>query len=103
MMTMYATERIAYGQKYKKEVCPSIGLLLIKRVLYNFTPDEFCPDADVVPGCDQKHEDIDPDALHKSFVLRIVDAKVKSRHRPKLNNVKAMEATVAAKYFITPR
>ncbi|KAF6159712.1 hypothetical protein GIB67_029970 [Kingdonia uniflora] len=93
-------------------------------------------------GCDQKHKEIDPDALHKSFVRRvmaarspnvgenkkcplsapakskisrmtvitsvsqkIVDAKVKSRHRPKLNNmtpnVKAMEATVAAKCFTT--
>ncbi|KAK4838180.1 hypothetical protein QYF36_011682 [Acer negundo] len=32
----------------RKEVCPSIGLPLIKRILCNFTPDEFCPDA--VPG-----------------------------------------------------
>lgn len=32
----------------RKEVCPSIGLSLIKRILCNFTPDEFCPDA--VPG-----------------------------------------------------
>ncbi|XP_042496205.1 uncharacterized protein LOC122075300 [Macadamia integrifolia] len=32
----------------RKEVCPSIGLPLIKRILCNFTPDEFCPDP--VPG-----------------------------------------------------
>ncbi|XP_015899037.3 uncharacterized protein LOC107432422 isoform X1 [Ziziphus jujuba] len=32
----------------RKEVCPSISLPLIKRILCNFTPDEFCPDA--VPG-----------------------------------------------------
>lgn len=25
------------------------------------------------PGCDQKHEQIDPDALYKSFVLRVCD------------------------------
>lgn len=30
------------------QVCPSIGLALVKRVLCNFTPDEFCPDP--VPG-----------------------------------------------------
>lgn len=32
----------------RKEVCPLIGLPLITRILCNFTPDEFCPDA--VPG-----------------------------------------------------
>ncbi|CAN1173056.1 hypothetical protein LINPERPRIM_LOCUS9016 [Linum perenne] len=32
----------------RKEVCPSIGLPLVKRILCNFTPDDFCPDA--VPG-----------------------------------------------------
>lgn len=32
----------------RQEVCPSIGLPLVKRILCNFTPDEFCPDA--VPG-----------------------------------------------------
>eukprot|EP00268_Persea_americana_P042813 TRINITY_DN4288_c0_g1_i1.p1 TRINITY_DN4288_c0_g1~~TRINITY_DN4288_c0_g1_i1.p1 ORF type:complete len:822 (+),score=204.43 TRINITY_DN4288_c0_g1_i1:453-2918(+) len=32
----------------RKEVCPSLGLSLIKRILCNFTPDEFCPDP--VPG-----------------------------------------------------
>uniref|UniRef100_A0A2P2MQB6 Uncharacterized protein MANES_09G030300 n=1 Tax=Rhizophora mucronata TaxID=61149 RepID=A0A2P2MQB6_RHIMU len=32
----------------RKEVCPTIGLPLIKRILCNFTPDEFCPDH--VPG-----------------------------------------------------
>ncbi|XP_062195051.1 uncharacterized protein LOC133898390 [Phragmites australis] len=28
----------------RKEVCPSIGLQLVTRILCNFTPDEFCPD-----------------------------------------------------------
>lgn len=32
----------------RMEVCPSISLSLVKRILCNFTPDEFCPDA--VPG-----------------------------------------------------
>lgn len=32
----------------REEVCPSIGLALVKRILCNFTPDEFCPDP--VPG-----------------------------------------------------
>ncbi|XP_026427226.1 uncharacterized protein LOC113323169 [Papaver somniferum] len=32
----------------RKEVCPAIDLPLIKRILCNFTPDEFCPDP--VPG-----------------------------------------------------
>ncbi|KAJ8448476.1 hypothetical protein Cgig2_012120 [Carnegiea gigantea] len=29
----------------RKEICPSIGLAVIIRILCNFTPDEFCPDA----------------------------------------------------------
>ncbi|WOL12059.1 hypothetical protein Cni_G20823 [Canna indica] len=32
----------------RKEICPSIGLPLITRILCNFTPDEFC--LDPVPG-----------------------------------------------------
>ncbi|KAF5725507.1 hypothetical protein HS088_TW23G00230 [Tripterygium wilfordii] len=32
----------------RKEVCPCISLSLIKRILCNFTPDEFCPEP--VPG-----------------------------------------------------
>ncbi|KAM1735873.1 hypothetical protein ACFX12_014290 [Malus domestica] len=35
-------------RRIRKEVCPSISLPLVKRILCNFTPDEFCPDA--VPG-----------------------------------------------------
>ncbi|EOA23580.1 hypothetical protein CARUB_v10016776mg [Capsella rubella] len=35
-------------QSIREEVCPSISLPLIKRILCNFTPDEFCPDG--VPG-----------------------------------------------------
>ncbi|XP_022842236.1 uncharacterized protein LOC111365912 [Olea europaea var. sylvestris] len=32
----------------RMEVCPSISLSLVKRIVCNFTPDEFCPDS--VPG-----------------------------------------------------
>lgn len=32
----------------RTEVCPQISLPLVKRILCNFTPDEFCPDS--VPG-----------------------------------------------------
>lgn len=32
----------------RMEVCPSISLSLVKRILCNFSPDEFCPDP--VPG-----------------------------------------------------
>ncbi|XP_057543601.1 uncharacterized protein LOC130821858 isoform X1 [Amaranthus tricolor] len=35
-------------ESIRKEVCPSINLGVIKRVLCYFTPDEFCPDP--VPG-----------------------------------------------------
>ncbi|XLS61008.1 hypothetical protein HN51_015236 [Arachis hypogaea] len=35
-------------KQVRREVCPSITLSLIIRVLCNFTPDEFCPDP--VPG-----------------------------------------------------
>ncbi|ESW34255.1 hypothetical protein PHAVU_001G137700 [Phaseolus vulgaris] len=35
-------------RKIRQEVCPSISLSLVIRVLCNFTPDEFCPD--FVPG-----------------------------------------------------
>ncbi|XP_028553935.1 uncharacterized protein LOC110093063 isoform X2 [Dendrobium catenatum] len=35
-------------RKIRKEVCPSIGLPLLTRILCNFTPDEFCPEP--VPG-----------------------------------------------------
>ncbi|KAF6174727.1 hypothetical protein GIB67_008782 [Kingdonia uniflora] len=41
--------------------------------------------------------------LITSVSQKIVDANMKIRHRPKLNNVKAMEATVVVKYFTTPR
>ncbi|CAH9134978.1 unnamed protein product [Cuscuta epithymum] len=34
--------------KIRMEVCPSIHLSLLKRILCNFSPDEFCPDP--VPG-----------------------------------------------------
>ncbi|XP_014496094.1 uncharacterized protein LOC106757809 isoform X1 [Vigna radiata var. radiata] len=35
-------------RKIRQEVCPSISLSLVIRILCNFTPDEFCPD--FVPG-----------------------------------------------------
>uniref|UniRef100_A0ACD6AI94 Uncharacterized protein n=2 Tax=Avena sativa TaxID=4498 RepID=A0ACD6AI94_AVESA len=28
----------------RKEICPSVGVPLVTRILCNFTPDEFCPD-----------------------------------------------------------
>uniref|UniRef100_A0A1D1ZB01 Uncharacterized protein n=1 Tax=Anthurium amnicola TaxID=1678845 RepID=A0A1D1ZB01_9ARAE len=36
------------NKSIRTEVCPTIGLPLITRILCNFTPDEFCPDP--VPG-----------------------------------------------------
>ncbi|PIA44273.1 hypothetical protein AQUCO_01700105v1 [Aquilegia coerulea] len=42
-------------------------------------PDQFLPDDPswfcLRIGCDQNHEDVDPDALHKSFVLRVMAAR----------------------------
>ncbi|XP_059644183.1 uncharacterized protein LOC132285959 [Cornus florida] len=32
------------SRSIRKEVCPTFGALLIRRVLKNFVPDEFCPD-----------------------------------------------------------
>ncbi|PKI60370.1 hypothetical protein CRG98_019306 [Punica granatum] len=32
------------SKSIRKEVCPTFGASLIKRVLSNFVPDEFCPD-----------------------------------------------------------
>ncbi|CAM0912060.1 unnamed protein product [Alopecurus aequalis] len=29
----------------RKEICPSVGLPLVTRILCNFTPDEFCPES----------------------------------------------------------
>ncbi|XP_052109171.1 uncharacterized protein LOC107460353 [Arachis duranensis] len=45
-------------KQVRREVCPSITLSLIIRVLCNFTPDEFCPDP--VPGIVLKslHEEV---------------------------------------------
>ncbi|GMH20127.1 hypothetical protein Nepgr_021968 [Nepenthes gracilis] len=37
-----------FDRYIRKEVCPSINLPLVKRILCNFSPDEFCPDT--VPG-----------------------------------------------------
>ncbi|XP_029153427.2 uncharacterized protein [Arachis hypogaea] len=58
-------------KQVRREVCPSITLLLIIRVLYNFTPDEFCPDP--VPGIVLKslHEEVanlrERQTFHNSF------------------------------------
>ncbi|XP_057721074.1 uncharacterized protein LOC130935378 isoform X1 [Arachis stenosperma] len=46
-------------KQVRREVCPSITLSLIIRVLCNFTPDEFCPDP--VPG-------IVLESLHEEFM-----------------------------------
>ncbi|KAG2312338.1 hypothetical protein Bca52824_023895 [Brassica carinata] len=37
-------KRFLFWYLYDSQVCPSISLPLIKRILCNFTPDEFCPD-----------------------------------------------------------
>ncbi|KAL9254766.1 hypothetical protein AKJ16_DCAP00068 [Drosera capensis] len=48
----------------RKEVCPTFGAPIIKRVLENFVPDEFCPDPvprDVLEALDTEDVDEDPD------------------------------------------
>ncbi|XP_068646138.1 uncharacterized protein [Aristolochia californica] len=35
---------LLFDSSIRKEVCPSFGALLLKRVLNTFVPDEFCPD-----------------------------------------------------------
>ncbi|GJM98433.1 hypothetical protein PR202_ga15447 [Eleusine coracana subsp. coracana] len=47
----------------RKEVCPSIGLPLVTRILCNFTPDEFCPDP--VPG--MVLEELNSESLRERF------------------------------------
>ncbi|KAG8051215.1 hypothetical protein GUJ93_ZPchr0009g2080 [Zizania palustris] len=48
----------------KKEVCRSTGLPLVTRILYNFTPDEFCPEP--VPG--MVLEGVNAECLGQSFL-----------------------------------
>jgi len=50
----------------RKEVCPSIGLPLVTRILCNFTPDEFCPDP--VPG--MVLEELNSESLMERFTER---------------------------------
>ncbi|XLR61541.1 hypothetical protein S83_012213, partial [Arachis hypogaea] len=69
-------------KQVRREVCPSITLLLIIRVLYNFTPDEFCPDP--VPGIVLKslHEEFRAEknvGLGKDYtILSLIDGVVKN-------------------------
>ncbi|XP_020523426.1 uncharacterized protein LOC18435123 isoform X2 [Amborella trichopoda] len=45
----------------RKEVCPTFGAPLIKRVLCNFGPDEFCPDPvpdDLLVALDSEHQNV---------------------------------------------
>ncbi|XP_006850138.2 uncharacterized protein LOC18439920 [Amborella trichopoda] len=57
----------------RKEVCPAFGLPLIMRILCNFTPDEFCPDA--VPG-----------AVLEALNSEIISERVISERRPSAEN-----------------
>ncbi|CAN8286854.1 unnamed protein product, partial [Cochlearia groenlandica] len=50
----------------REEICPSISISLIKRILCNFTPDEFCPDH--VPG--SVLEELNVAEVTKSFKFR---------------------------------
>ncbi|CAL5082065.1 unnamed protein product [Urochloa decumbens] len=52
----------------RKEVCPSIGLPLVTRILCNFTPDEFCPDP--VPG--MVLEELSSESLMERFTEKDV-------------------------------
>ncbi|RLN34442.1 uncharacterized protein C2845_PM03G01420 [Panicum miliaceum] len=52
----------------RKEVCPSIGLPLVTRILCNFTPDEFCPDP--VPG--MVLEELNSESVMERFTERDV-------------------------------
>ncbi|KAL9227032.1 hypothetical protein vseg_002777 [Gypsophila vaccaria] len=48
------------SESVRKEVCPTFGAPLIKRVLDSFTPDEFCPD----PIPDSVFEALDCEVIH---------------------------------------
>ncbi|KAK9698281.1 hypothetical protein RND81_08G093200 [Saponaria officinalis] len=48
------------SESVRKEVCPAFGAPLIKRVLDNFIPDEFCPD----PIPDSVFEALDSEVIH---------------------------------------
>ncbi|KAF0928046.1 hypothetical protein E2562_037377 [Oryza meyeriana var. granulata] len=52
----------------RKEVCPSIGLPLVTRILCNFTPDEFCPEP--VPG--MVLEELNAESLLERFTEKDV-------------------------------
>ncbi|GKV07943.1 hypothetical protein SLEP1_g19639 [Rubroshorea leprosula] len=57
---MMLPKDILLSTPVRKEACPTFGAPLIKRVLDNFVPDEFCPDPapDVVLGpLDAEEED----------------------------------------------
>nr|GEX73069.1 hypothetical protein [Tanacetum cinerariifolium] len=46
----------------RAEVCPLINLMLLKRILRNFTPDELCPD----PVPNTILEEIDAESMNDS-------------------------------------
>ncbi|EAZ09559.1 hypothetical protein OsI_31838 [Oryza sativa Indica Group] len=52
----------------RKEVCPSIGIPLVTRILCNFTPDEFCPEP--VPG--MVLEELNAESLLERFTEKDV-------------------------------
>ncbi|KAK4773810.1 hypothetical protein SAY87_028829 [Trapa incisa] len=68
-LMMLPFEMLANGTT-RKEVCPAFGIPLIKRCLYNFVPDEFCPDPvphQVLEALDaEEHYDAD-----NSFIVNI--------------------------------
>lgn len=68
----------------RKEVCPSISLPLIKRILCNFTPDEFCPDP--VPGA----------------VLEALNAESIVERRLSGDSVRSFPYTVAPVVYTSP-
>ncbi|XP_062117637.1 uncharacterized protein LOC133831385 [Humulus lupulus] len=68
----------------RKEVCPSISLPLITRILCNFTPDEFCPDP--VPGT----------------VLEALNADTIVERRLSGDNMRSFPYTVAPVLYTTP-
>ncbi|XP_052196971.1 uncharacterized protein LOC127804203 isoform X2 [Diospyros lotus] len=58
------------SRSIRKEVCPTFGAPLIKRVLDNFVPDEFCPDPipeDVLEALDSEDADEEGEGFITAF------------------------------------
>ncbi|XP_031400644.1 uncharacterized protein LOC116210752 [Punica granatum] len=51
----------------RREVCPAFGVPLIKRVLYNFVPDDFCPEPVPQQVLEALDAEDDPDADNESI------------------------------------